>query len=114
MITSLSLILLLLLILLSHFYLSLGWVLSYILSINITVLFLMGYDKFAAKQNLSRVPEKILHLYAIAGGTPFAYLSQKLFRHKTIKKSFRLKFYLILFVQIILIVLWVLWKYGYI
>ncbi|MGI6457681.1 MAG: DUF1294 domain-containing protein [bacterium] len=97
-----------------HYYFPWGWIFSYLLSVNITMLVLMGYDKFAAKQNFSRVPERVLHLFTFAGGTPFAYLSQKLFRHKTIKQSYRMKFHLILFVQILILVLWLVWKYGFI
>lgn len=90
-----------------------GWILSYLLSVNVAVGLLMAYDKLAAKQGTSRIPENLLHLYALIGGTPFAYLSQQLFRHKTIKRSFKKTFHFILFFQILLIALAVLWKYGY-
>jgi uncharacterized membrane protein YsdA (DUF1294 family) len=40
------------------------------------------------------VPEKTLHMMALAGGWPGAWLAQKMFRHKTSKKEFQVVFWL--------------------
>ena len=53
-----------------------------------------GFDKYRAKRERRRVPEKTLHLMALLGGWPGAWLGQKAFRHKTQKASFRLVFWL--------------------
>lgn len=47
-----------------------------------------GYDKRQAKRGGQRVPEKRLHILALAGGFLGAYLGQQYFRHKTQKPVF--------------------------
>ena len=58
-----------------------------------------GYDKRRAVGNRSRVPEVILHMLALLGGTPGAFLGQIVFRHKTKKLSFRIVFFAIVLLQ---------------
>lgn len=48
-----------------------------------------GWDKWKAKRESSRIPEKTLHFLAAFGGWPGAMLGQTWFRHKTIKPVFR-------------------------
>ncbi len=50
-----------------------------------------------------------LHAIAFLGGTPGALIGQKVFRHKTIKRSFRLVFWLRALLQAGLVGLW-LWR----
>lgn len=60
------------------------------------VLFLLyGYDKYQAQRGGWRVPEARLHLLSLFGGWPGGFLAQRLFRHKTCKRSFQLSFWLI-------------------
>ncbi len=87
-----------------YFYLELACLWSYLISINMTTFLLYGYDKKAALSEWRRVPEIVLHGLALFGGTPFAFLAQYLFRHKTVKGSFRIVFWLILIAQIALLV----------
>lgn len=54
-----------------------------------------GVDKRRAIRQAQRIPEYVLHRLALAGGWPGAALAQSLFRHKTQKMSFRLKYWLI-------------------
>lgn len=54
-----------------------------------------GIDKRRAIRQAQRIPERVLHRLALAGGWPGAALAQSLFRHKTQKMSFRLKYWLI-------------------
>ncbi len=78
-----------------------------LLILNGVTFFLYGWDKRAAKRHgASRVPEFLLQLLALFGGSPGAYIGQKLFRHKTKKASFQLAFRLIVFLQIMLAVAW--------
>ena len=51
-------------------------------------------DKRRAKQEGNRISEKTLHILSLLGGWPGAIAGQKLFRHKTYKKSFRFVFWL--------------------
>ena len=53
-----------------------------------------GIDKRQAIREGRRISEKRLHQFALLGGWPGAIAGQKLFRHKTVKKSFRLVFWL--------------------
>jgi uncharacterized membrane protein YsdA (DUF1294 family) len=47
-----------------------------------------------------RVPERVLHLTAFAGGTPGAFAAQRLFRHKTVKTRFRAWFWILFALQL--------------
>jgi uncharacterized membrane protein YsdA (DUF1294 family) len=82
-----------------------GWI--YLIAVSVITFVFYGYDKFQARQNGTRIPELVLHLLALAGGTIGAFLGQILFRHKTKKWQFRIVFFLIVLVQIGLIVGWV-------
>lgn len=53
---------------------------------------LYGIDKFAAVGKKRRLHEIALHVTALLGGWPGAAIGQRLFRHKTRKASFLLKF----------------------
>jgi uncharacterized membrane protein YsdA (DUF1294 family) len=71
-----------------------------------------GYDKARATRTRSRVPEVVLHGLALGGGTLGAYAGMRLFRHKTVKGSFRLVFWIIAVLQVALVVaaLYRLWQ----
>jgi uncharacterized membrane protein YsdA (DUF1294 family) len=58
-----------------------------------------GYDKRQAIRNRPRVPEVILHLLSLLGGTPGAFVGQLVFRHKTKKLRFRIVFLAIVLLQ---------------
>lgn len=72
---------------------------GYLAGVNLAALLLYGYDKAASSRGRLRVPETVLHAVALLGGSPAAFLSQQLFRHKTAKTSFRASFWLIVVVQ---------------
>jgi len=83
---------------------NMGWLGTYFASINFVTVVAYFYDKRAAgKPDYWRVPEFILHALCLLGGTPAALLSQYFFRHKTIKGSFRIVFWIILVVQLLLL-----------
>ena len=54
---------------------------------------LYGLDKRAAARGGRRTPEARLHFFELLGGWPGALLAQRVFRHKTRKRSFLVVFY---------------------
>lgn len=57
-------------------------------------------DKFKAKRGMWRVPERTLHLLELCCGWPGAWAAQRLFRHKSIKRSFRIVFWLMVLLNL--------------
>ncbi|MET3025478.1 MULTISPECIES: DUF1294 domain-containing protein [unclassified Flavobacterium] len=84
--------------------------LLYFLFINILVFIFAGYDKSQARKNNRRVPEKTLFLMALTGGSPGLLTAMLLFRHKTSKTSFIVKFVVILAIQLALIIAYLNYK----
>lgn len=78
-------------------------------SINITTFVAYFVDKRAAIRHAWRVPENTLHVLEFLGGWLGALLAQKIFRHKTSKKSFRNVFWLMIVLEFIAI--WIILKY---
>lgn len=83
------------------------WLGCWFLAINVVTMAYYGYDKFQARRGGRRIPEVVLHALAILGGSLGAFAGQQLFRHKTVKGSFRIVFWFIVIVQTGLIV-WML------
>lgn len=65
---------------------------AYVIAATVTFI-AYALDKAAAKKSLRRTSENTLHLLALIGGWPGAMIAQKLLRHKSIKKEFRLVFW---------------------
>lgn len=65
--------------------------------LSLAAFVIYGIDKRRAQLERDRIPERTLHLLSLAGGWPGAVLGQKVFRHKTVKKKFRLVFWLTVF-----------------
>lgn len=87
----------------------LSWLTAYFIAINLCTILFYAYDKAAAGSGLLRVPERTLQWLAISFGSPGAWMSQQLFRHKTHKEPFRTWFRVIVAVQVIAIVGLVWW-----
>ncbi len=83
--------------------LKLNFFIAYVISINLTLFLLYLYDKISAKLSGLRVPEAILHLFALLGGSFMAILAQRLLSHKKSKKSFQGVFKKILIFQALII-----------
>lgn len=81
---------------------------THLISLNLLTFIAYGWDKRQAKYGLWRVPEKTLHALAFMGGTLGAYIGSRVFRHKTIKGTFRQTFWAVVMIQAILLgaVLW--------
>lgn len=74
-------------------------------SINITTFVAYFIDKRAAVRHAWRVPENTLHMLEFLGGWLGALLAQKIFHHKTAKKSFRNMFWLMIFLEFLAIII---------
>ncbi len=59
------------------------------LFLSILTFLLYGLDKFLAKAEWKRVPERWFHTLSLIGGFPGAFLGMKTFNHKTNKPKFR-------------------------
>jgi uncharacterized membrane protein YsdA (DUF1294 family) len=79
---------------------------SWLVAINLVTFLAYGYDKVIAGSERTRVPENVLLLLTFAGGTGGALVGMPLFHHKTAKGRFRLKFWLIVAAQIVLLVIY--------
>ena len=75
--------------------------LIYLLVINIVAFLTMGLDKWKARRDKWRVPEKTLFLLVIIGGSIGGILGMTVFRHKTRHWYFRIGFPVILVLQIV-------------
>ena len=84
--------------------------LSWLLAVNLVTFLTYGYDKSIAGSGRMRVPERALLLLALAGGSPAALLGMRLLHHKTSKESFQVKFWLVILVQAVLVVIYLLWR----
>lgn len=62
--------------------------------LSIVTYAMYAWDKHQALNNGWRISEKTLHVLALVGGWPGAFLAQRHLRHKTAKLSFRLIFWL--------------------
>ena len=80
----------------------------YLLLINAAAFLLMLIDKWKAKRGHWRIPEKVLFLTAILGGSIGALAGMYLVRHKTKHLSFTIGMPTILALQII----GMIWLYG--
>lgn len=65
-----------------------------------------AFDKAEAKAGRWRIPEKTLHLLALAGGWPGALLAQQWLRHKTSKPRFIAIFWLTVAFHVGAFVVW--------
>jgi uncharacterized membrane protein YsdA (DUF1294 family) len=82
---------------------SLIW--AYIFAVNITTIVIFLFDKIIASTSMLRVPEVLLHVLAISGGSPASFAAQNIFRHKTLKSSFQRNFWLIVAIQSFILIL---------
>lgn len=66
-------------------YIFVGWLIW-----NLLVFAVFGIDKYLAKQDLRRVPERVLMLLSFLGGGTGALSAMYTFRHKTQKTIFKI------------------------
>jgi uncharacterized membrane protein YsdA (DUF1294 family) len=63
-------------------------------------LVLYAVDKLAARAGRERIPESVLLSLGTVGGWPGAVVAQQVWRHKTVKPSFRVRFWLSVVVNV--------------
>lgn len=73
----------------------------YLIAVNVLAFSLMGIDKSKARRGAWRIPEKVLFLSAVIGGSVGALLGMFAFRHKTKHLRFVLGLPVILLFQLI-------------
>lgn len=79
----------------------------HLLLLNLYTYFAFGYDKWLARKNKRRTPESRLLLLCLIGGTPGGLIAMRVFRHKNRKRSFRIRVFSIVALQIaLLITIW--------
>ena len=83
----------------------------WLVAINLVTYLMYAWDKRRANKGQRRISERELLLWALAGGSPAAFLAMRRFRHKTQKTSFRVQYWAIVVIQIALIV-WLIKRYG--
>ena len=84
-----------------------GLLAIWLVLVNLAAFVVFGWDKFKAKYRekhpaARRVPERTLFLLAILGGSLGALWGMRVWRHKTLHRSFRIGIPLILVAQVLL------------
>jgi uncharacterized membrane protein YsdA (DUF1294 family) len=75
--------------------------LLYFLFVNVLEFIITGYDKFLARKQKRRIPENTLFFLALTGGSIGLLTGMLIFRHKSAKTSFIVKFTGIVLVQVV-------------
>ena len=81
----------------------------WVAALSLVTFGIYGYDKAQAQGNGPRVPEAVLYLLGLLGGTPGAFIAMRMFHHKTSKKSFQTIFWLTVAMQLLVLVI-LMWR----
>jgi len=87
------------------------WALPILAVLNISTIFAYAFDKNAAERGWWRTQEATLHLLALAGGWPAAWLAQQIMRHKTSKQSFQSRYWTTVLLHCAGLGAWIFWLY---
>ena len=79
-------------------------------AINVVTFLVFGYDKWRAGRSGQRVSELTLVLFGAIGGWPGGLIGMNVFRHKTAKWTFKLKYALALLPFAALVWAWWHWR----
>ena len=80
-------------------------VMIYLLVLTLATFIVCGIDKFAAKRQMRRVPEKTLFLLSAIGGSVGMFAGMLTFRHKTQHWYFKFGIPAIIIGQVVLVLL---------
>lgn len=81
-----------------------AWLPLAYVGISIVTLVVYGVDKRAAVGHRHRVSETALILLGFIGGWPGAVIAQQLFRHKTTKRSFVVRFWISVILHVLVFI----------
>ena len=81
-----------------------GMLCLYLSAVNIVTFAVYGIDKYKAKKGAWRIPEKVLFLLPVIGGSVGALSGMYIFRHKTKHWYFKLGIPAILLCQAALVI----------
>ena len=84
----------------------------YFLLISVITSCITAADKIKAKKSKHRTSERTLFILAFLGGSVGEYITMKLIRHKTLHKRFMIGLPVIIFLQVSVIIIFVLWQTG--
>jgi uncharacterized membrane protein YsdA (DUF1294 family) len=85
-----------------YLYTELPLLTTLVVAINITTFISLGLDKSFARSQSMRIPEPVLFVLALLGGSPGTLLAIHVFKHKSRKASFQLALLLIIACQLFL------------
>lgn len=71
---------------------------------------LYAIDKAAARGGRDRIPESMLLWLGLFGGWPGAIVAQQTLRHKSVKRTFRIRFWMTVVVNVALFAWATLWR----
>lgn len=71
-----------------------GYVLGIYLAASVVCFLAYWLDKKAARAQRHRIPERTMWMLGLVGGWPGGLVAQQVFRHKTVKTSFREDFWI--------------------
>jgi len=77
-----------------------NWILGWLVFASALNFLLFAYDKLRARASGGRIPESWLVLIGAIGGWVGGLAAMLLFRHKTVKPSFQLKYAAALVIQL--------------
>jgi len=83
----------------------LHWLLSWFIFITLVTFIFFGIDKKRAINDATRIPEATLFFLTLILGTIGTLTGMAVFRHKISKESFKIRIFLIVIFQVILIIL---------
>ena len=89
--------------------LNLDPLLSWLVSANLVTFLAYGYDKRIAGSGRTRIPERTLLTLVFVGGSLGAFIGMHLFHHKTAKSSFQVRFWAIVAVQVLILIVYWVW-----
>lgn len=73
------------------------------LALSVASFVAYGIDKRLAQRQSSRISEKTLHTIDLVGGWPGGWLGRRTFHHKTIKRSFVVRFWLTVLAHLVVV-----------
>jgi len=91
------------------FYLKINLLYGYLTGVSLVTFLFYGFDKQRAKNEKGLIPEVVLHILTLIGGTPGALIGQIVFRHKT--KKWRFQMVLVVIVILQMAAIWYGWEF---